>query len=185
MEDKAFSAGVELGGLRSYEEIKLLVIYILSSVGTPLGKELLVKPIQEEGLANYFEVCGAIEALLSLGRIMETKPEVYKITVDGADVVSTLESRLPFTVREKAVKAVMRTFARVRAEQENRVEITELESGCEVTCTVLDGEKRLMSSTLLVADKIQAEYIKEKFLENPERLYSGTLSLFLEDEPAK
>ena len=182
MDDRAFSANVELGGLRSYEEIKLLIIYILSSIRTSISRDLLVNLIQEEGLANYFATCGAIESLLSLGQIFEPEPETYAVTAEGASVVSTLESRLPFTVREKAVKAAMKTFARLRAEQENRVDIAELESGCEVTCTVLDGEKRLLSSTLLVADRIQAEFVKEKFLKNPEKLYLGILSLFWEGE---
>ena len=56
MKQDAFSAGVEPGGLWHKNDIRILLCYILASVGAPLSRQDLSRIIQEKGLANYFEV---------------------------------------------------------------------------------------------------------------------------------
>ena len=56
MEYDAFDAGIELGGLRSRDDIRLLICYLLKSVDAPMTREMLNDAMQEDGLANFFEV---------------------------------------------------------------------------------------------------------------------------------
>ena len=69
MEFDAFTGGIELGGLRNRDDIRLLICYILKSVDTPLTRQMLNDAMQEDGLANFFEVGQAIEELLKTGNI--------------------------------------------------------------------------------------------------------------------
>ena len=65
MEFDAFDAGIELGGLRNREEIRLLICYLLKTIDKPLEKSQLNDAVLENGLANYFEVNQALTELLS------------------------------------------------------------------------------------------------------------------------
>lgn len=55
MKFDAFTGGVEPGGLRSKDEIRILICYLLTSVGAPLAKNDLIQIITENGLANYLK----------------------------------------------------------------------------------------------------------------------------------
>lgn len=176
MEYDAFTAGVEFGGLRSRNDIKLLVCYLLSSLNRPLSQELIVEALQSEGLANYFETCGAIAELKQQNNI-EACDGGFCVTQEGRRVASVLESGLPVTVREKAYKAAIHLLTRIRIEQENKVEITAMERGYQVDCRVLDGERQLMRVCVEVPDRIQADFVREQFLARPELIYRGVLAL--------
>lgn len=52
MEFDAFDAGIELGGLRNREEIRLLICYLLKTIDKPLEKSQLNDAVLENGLAN-------------------------------------------------------------------------------------------------------------------------------------
>ena len=69
MEFDAFDAGIELGGLRSRDDIRLLICYLLKSIDAPMTRQMLNDSMQEDGLANFFEVGQAIEELLKTGNI--------------------------------------------------------------------------------------------------------------------
>ena len=65
----AFSAGVEPGGLRSRNEIKVLITFLLDNLERPLSKRQLFTVVQQEGLANYFETSQALSELISGGSV--------------------------------------------------------------------------------------------------------------------
>ena len=56
LEYDAFDEGIEPGGLRSRNEIKVLVCYLLKSIEQPISKQLINEILQENSLANYFEI---------------------------------------------------------------------------------------------------------------------------------
>ena len=56
----AFSQGVKPGGLRSRNEIKILICYIICKIDSGITKEQLNEILSSEGLANYFEVNQAL-----------------------------------------------------------------------------------------------------------------------------
>ena len=70
MDYDAFDAGIELGGLRNRDDIRLLICYLLKSVESPMTRQMLNDAMQEDGLANYFEVGQAIEELMKTGNIV-------------------------------------------------------------------------------------------------------------------
>ena len=69
MEFDAFDEGIELGGLRNRDEIRLLICYILRAVDAPISKQNLNDSMLQDGLANYFEINQAISELLKNGTI--------------------------------------------------------------------------------------------------------------------
>ena len=126
MEYDAFDAGIELGGLRNRDDIRLLVCYLLKSVDSPMTRQMLNEAMQEDGLANYFEVGQAIEELLKTANITADilgDDEVISVTQKGREAAEMLQTSLPRTVRERAVNSAIRLITKARVERENKIEI--------------------------------------------------------------
>ncbi len=85
MEFDALTAGVKPGGLRSKQDIKLLICYLLSSIPQGLSKTDLINVLQDNNLANYFEVASAFDELLKQGNLTEAQEEetFYTVTASG------------------------------------------------------------------------------------------------------
>ena len=179
LEYDAFDEGIEPGGLRSRNEIKVLICYLLKSIEQPISKQLINEILQENGLANYFEINQAVSDLVKADSLEETAQEsdtVYRVTDQGRSAAQTLEVNLPRSVREKAVNAAIRLLTRAKREQENRIDIEKLENGYHVTFTIYDSTDELLKLTIFVADSMQVETVRKNFLDDPVRLYSNIIA---------
>ncbi len=182
----SFSAGVEPGGLYSPEEIKILICYLLMGVGEPLPRQMVVEIIAGNGMANFFETSAAIDELLHQGHLAEPQPDQLQLSETGKQVAVSLSTRIPYTLRDRSVKSALQMLTRIRRERENRVTMEKLEEGgCLVRCAMLDDEKPLMEISLRVADHLQAELIRENFLNDPTLLYRSTLAILTGDAGMK
>lgn len=180
MKFDAFTAGVNLGGLRSKNDIKLLICYMLTSVGEPLSKDEVVSVLQENGLANYFEINDAFSALIGSNNIAPAADadSKYVITESGKLIATQLDTALPITIREKTLAAAIDLLAKVKRETENTVTIEEKTNECYVSCTVSGGDGRdLLNITLFVPDFKQASLVKRNFQKDPNLVYSCMLAL--------
>ena len=178
----AFTSGVEPGGLRSRNEIKILICYLVSRLEIPITKEQLSTIICEEGIANYFELNQALSEIIDGGHIIVKDKDgvsVLTITREGRNYCQTIEHEIPYTVRENAFNACIALQTRLRREREHKIEINRLDNGCNITLSVLDGEDELMTVTLFVADYEQALAVKEKFLSDPVKVYSNIVALLM------
>lgn len=179
MKFDAFDAGIELGGLRNRDDIRLLVCYLLKAIDKPIEKEQLNNALLENGLANYFEISQAITELLSNGAIdmlIIDDEECYKILPIGKEIAENLEMTLPKTVRERAVNSAIKLLTLKEVERENRIDVEKVDDGYNVTFSLMSGNDELMKLTLLVGDSMQVESIKKNYLEDPIKLYSSIIT---------
>lgn len=180
MEYDAFDAGIELGGLRNRDDIRLLVCYLLKSVDSPMTRQMLNEAMQEDGLANYFEVGQAIEELLKTGNITADilgDDEVISVTDKGREAAEMLQTSLPKTVREKAVNSAIRLITKARVERENQIEVTKEENGgYTITFTLFDKNTQFMKLSVYVCDSLQLEQVKQNFINDPVKVYSTIIT---------
>lgn len=180
MEYDAFDAGIELGGLRSRDDIRLLICYLLKSVDAPMTREMLNDAMQEDGLANFFEVGQAIEELLKTGNITADildEDEVITVTEKGREAAELLQTSLPRTVREKAVNSAIRLVTRAKVERENKIEVKkEDDGGYTITFTLFDRGTELMKLSIYVVDSLQLEQVKQNFINDPVKVYSTIIT---------
>ena len=181
MNHDAFSAVVEPGGLYSSQEIKILICYMLAGVDEPLPRQSVLEILTAGGMANFFEAGAAIDELIRLHNLTEGEDGRLCLTEDGRQAASTLAGMIPFTLRERSVQAALRLLTRMRREKENRVTVEKLEHGRLITCEILDADQPLLSVSLRVADGLQADLIKERFLEDPTLIYSSLIALLTGD----
>ena len=81
IENFTFDDGIEPGGLRSRNEIKLLVCYLLSGVDEKITRSQLCEIALDKGLANYFEVNQAVSDLIETVRLYRILSSVKSIWV--------------------------------------------------------------------------------------------------------
>jgi len=180
MEYDAFDAGIELGGLRNRDDIRLLICYLLKSIDAPMTRQMLNDAMQEDGLANFFEVGQAIEELLKTGNITADildDEEVISVTTRGREAAELLQTSLPRTVREKAVNSAIRLTTRAKVERDNRIEVKkEADGGYTITFTLFDKDNELMKLSIYVVDSLQLETVKQNFINDPVKVYSTIIT---------
>lgn len=174
----AFASGIDYGGLRNMLDIKILVCYILKSVKVPMTRAQICDAMQQTGLVNYFDVNAAIDELLLNKAVLEEEyvgePHIIVSQVGGNSAIELEKNLLP-GVRERAVKAALNIVSRARSERENKVTVEKLEDSCNVTFEIESLGQTMLSLTLNVADVLQAEQLKDGFLNDPGALYSDII----------
>lgn len=178
----AFTAGVEPGGLRTQNDIKILICYLLDSIDSALSIDDLTKILQEKSLANYFEIIEAVNSLIEKNCITVEDDGFCSICEKGRKIAETLDTTLPLSVRDKALSAAVATLSYARNERENRVDIIPWTKGFQVICHVSGGDLDLMQISLYVPDEKQAKMVKENFHNNPAKIYETLLKSLTSDE---
>ena len=146
-----------------------------------MPRQAVLDIIAGNGMANLFETGSAIDELVRHNNIIENEDGALTLTETGIQVAETLAGMIPYTLRERSVKAALQLFTRIRRERENKVLIQKAEKGYNVTCTINDDKTPILSFTLRVADRMQAQLVREKFLDNPVLLYRSMLSILTGD----
>ena len=161
-----FDEGINPGGMRSKNEIRILICYLIKSVKAPVSKELILESLQKDGLANYFEASACFDDLVKNRHITVNGNNKYTLTEDGMMIATQLEDSLAYTVKEKE-----------KTERENKVEIVKNERGYNVKCSITSEELTILSLEFYVPDYEQAKLVKKNFRKNPELLYKTTISV--------
>lgn len=183
-----FDEGVTLGGLRSKNEIRILICYLLNCVKENMDKELVVQAITIDELANYFEVNAAFDDLIKNGNINIKESEIadgeqtYELTDNGKMIANQLESVLSYTVKEKVYIRAIQLLGEKKKQRENSVEIKKTENGFDVICKISGGDMDLLSFTLYAPNFEQAMVMKNNFYDSPSTVYKVMLALMTKDK---
>lgn len=172
-----FDEGINPGGMRSKNEIRILICYLIKSVKAPISKELILESLQKDGLANYFEASACFDDLLKNKHISINEDNKYSLTPGGMMIATQLEDSLAYTVKEKAFHCVMMLLEKEKAEKENKVDIVKNEKGYNVKCSITSEGMTILSLEFYVPDYEQAKLVKKNFRKNPELLYKTTISV--------
>ncbi len=159
------------GKLTDITDIKILICYILFGVNSPMSKENIIQILCENELADYFDASTAIADLIDNHSLAQTEDGMIRITGKGRNAASELEISLPLSVREKATAQAIKLLARSKTESENEVNIEKCDNGYYVNCKMTDGKDEMFNLRLYVSDDLQAQKVKEKFLDDPAQLY--------------
>lgn len=180
MDFDAFTAGIEDGGLRSSSTITILVCYILANIKEKITAQNIIDALVDGKIVNYFEASNAVSKMIKKGHFIQDDDGVLTITEDCKFAVDIVEKDLPITVREKSIALVRKLAEREIYKKENKVEIKEAEDGYLITLHVSDVDKDFMILTLNVPTIAQAELIKEKFQQEPAKIYENLMNSIFE-----
>ncbi|MEE0957479.1 MAG: DUF4364 family protein [Ruminococcus sp.] len=180
-----FDEGIAPGGLRSKNEIKILICYLYYSVNDRMSKNLVTEAILADELANFFEVTVAFDELVSNGNLTEDKPldgeMTYVLSDNGKMIARQLETTLSHTVKQKSYDCALRLLSERKTARENFVDIIKTENGFNVDCRISGGEMDLLRFSLFAPTYEQAEVIRGNFLSYPQTIYKTMLGLMTRD----
>lgn len=179
-----FDEGIIPGGVRSKNEIRILICYLFTSVGVPMSKDVLVEAIQKQGLANYFETSACFDDLVLHHNIecTDNKEQLYFVTENGKIISKQLESTLSYTVKERAYTCAVSLLEQRKIEKENTVTIEQKNGGFNVQCTISGGNVELLSFQIFAPDTNQAKLIKKNFHKDPELIYKTMIALLTKNK---
>ncbi|MBR5234464.1 MAG: DUF4364 family protein [Clostridia bacterium] len=183
----AFPVDETSGGLRSTEKIRIIICYILINSESSLSRDDVLSSLYDNGIANYFEISQAIDNLIDVGAV-HIEDGIIICDEKGVKIAKELENELSVYIKNKAVRAAKLTALYEKRKKENEVSITRLSNKnyrLDITLNSgldNDGEKdRLMDLSLYVTDSIQAESLKNSFLNNPVRVYEKVIEALTEE----
>lgn len=182
MQFNAFMANVKDGGLRSVSSVYLLICYIVANMNGKVTQDTIMQAIEQEMIANRFEVSDAMTKLLKAGTIAIDETGMLVITDNDIDSIELIEKDLPFSIRQKSIKACQKVLAKEQYKRENKASIEETDKGFIVHLTVSDNEYDFMKLDLYAASKEQATIIKDKFFENPVAIYDKLIDSIFDNE---
>ena len=179
-----FDEGINLGGMRSKNEIKTLICYLYNSVKENMDKGIIIQAILKQGLANYFETSSAFDDLVMNGNLVpaDNEHKTYSLTEKGAEIAKQLDSTVAYTIKEKAYACAVKLLAEKKKEIENRVNISKNDNGFTVECSVSGGDMDLMKLNIYAPGMEQALILKKNFLDNPNKAYKVMLALLTKDK---
>ncbi len=173
----AFTEGVDAGGLRSRNQIKLIIEYLAVYLSEPLTSDVAVESLTTSALANYFETRQAVEELVTSGNLSRDENDELTITKKGLDSLNELMGEIPASVKETAMTSASVIQLRMRNEGAANASIVKNGDAYEVVCKIMHKDTVLVELKLHADDYDQAYKIKESFVESPEKIYEAVVSL--------
>ncbi len=182
----AFTQGIRIGGLRNRGDIKIMVCYVLKSIGCAASKTSVNDLLLFDQMANYYEVNNALSELTAAGHVIMTHGEdddYYEISDSGRLIADNLYTELPLTLRQTAVQLALKTAAK---EQKKKCLKTEIRkhgdgNGRDVVMRLLHNDDEIFNLTFYCADSLQATAICERFENNPDQVYLTIIDALTKD----
>ncbi len=177
IEFDAMTAGVKPGGLNSKHTIRVLLCYIINSVGKPITQQQLHRAIVATELANLFEFGDALSRLEQNKLIVKDQDDGYTVTDDGKLVAETLHTEVPLTVREQAYNAAINCLEYSNITEQVNIKIVKInDEEYQVNCKLLNATKEVLNFTMSVGEPELAEHIKDRLTNSGGLLYSCMLA---------
>ncbi|NLW77897.1 MAG: DUF4364 family protein [Ruminococcaceae bacterium] len=181
MSELTFNEGVKPGGLTSGTEIRILLCYLLDNIPGAVSRTQLEEALLGEALVNYFALAESL-AQLREQALVAGPDDALEITKAGRTVGRTLAHDVPRTVREAAVRGLIRAQQYAAKAAAHHSEILQLESGRAVACSIQDGSGQLFQMQLYMPDTLTAEAVREKFIESGDVIYKLVLAALTGDK---
>ncbi len=181
----AFPVDDTIGGIRSTEKIKIIICYILVNTSAELSRDSIQSALYDNSIANYFEISQAIDDLLKVGAIKESDG-VLSASEKGRQIANDLKDEISLYIKNKAVKATALTSVLEKRTKENDVTITKVDTKkYKLDITMYSGlnnkSNELVHLSVFVTDEMQAQVMKQTFLNNPANLYEKIIGALTDD----
>ena len=167
----------------------ILICYLLRRIGKPIQKEHLYDIAVGNEIINYFFYQESITNLIhqNLIQVIPDKQNVpaFQLTDRGREYARQLKEYVSKPYRNKLVSAAFRYFAKIKRENEVKLEYIPLKKGYYVHVRCLDRECDLLDLKLYAPDLTQAKFLGEQIMKNPAGFYGKILEAAFSNEEAE
>ncbi|MBR0161481.1 MAG: DUF4364 family protein [Oscillospiraceae bacterium] len=160
-------------------DLKLLILFILRRLPSEIETDRLFHLIQQDGVVNYFDFTVALDELCESGQVI-SEDGFCSITDRGRNNAETVESSLPFSVRQHASAAASAEADEMSRRGCIQAAHTVSDGVCTVELSLSDGISELLSLRLLCADEKQAKSMEKTFRRHAEETYQKIVTILSE-----
>ena len=169
----------EIGYVFSPLDLKILILFILRRLPGEIDSERLLQICQEDGVVNYFDFTICMDELKESGQL-ELEDGFCIITPRGRQTAETLETSLPYSVRQHAEKAAGAVASDISRGNSISGRHSVTYNGCVAELSLNDGISEILQLRILCADEEQAKHIEKKFRRNAEETYQKIIAVLSE-----
>ena len=165
--------------LKTNTDIKVFMLFLLDSVGYPIDHTAVIGMVSEntEQLIMDYDEC--LGELVSDGHLLYDEyngERYYMISDSGRMIARELYDSLDDEFRERSLRYAAKYTSVSKSGMSVTAHVGETADGrFKVTLKASDGRGELLSSSVTVNSKKEAEKIKNNFEAKPEAVYRGIL----------
>lgn len=172
--------------IKDLPTLNILICYLLHRIEKPVGVEQLYEIAMETEVINYFYYQESINYLIKNELLTieknENNKDCYFIQTKGKACAEQLKSYAPKSYRDKIVLVALKYFARLKYEQEIKIDYLPDENGCYISIRCIDPKYDLMDMKLFAPDLEQAKLVGEKIMLNPSGFYGKIIEMVLSNK---
>lgn len=167
-----------VGFIQSDLDLKLLVLYIMARVASPITfLQLLDLALCDAGV-DYFSLTQAVDHMVTTGQLSKDEEDRYTITEKGRRNSEICESSLPYSVRMHCDENLVKVNEALRLDAQVQSKVLDNGDGtCTLQLRFNDVTTPLLDLALLVPGPEQAIAMSQRFREDPAGLYHAIIGL--------
>jgi predicted transcriptional regulator len=164
-------------------ENKLLLLFILSEVKTPLTKNEITQIIMENNFMNYFAMQQLLGELVESGFVTyyeDKAKHYYRLEEKGANTLKLFVSRIPQKIRQKILEYLSENQEQMKREKQIVGRYTiEAENEYLVTLKIIEHSKTTFDLELRVSSHKLARKICENWDNNAPLLFGSIINTLI------
>lgn len=157
----------------------ILICYLLYRIAKPVRASHLYDIAVGSEIINYFTYQESLDYLLKNGSVRLKRCadsiELYELLEPGVRTAKELRNYVGKAYRDKMVSAALHYFARIKRENEVKIDYIPLKKGYYVHVRCLDVQDDLLDLKLYAPDYTQAKFLGEQIMLNPAGFYGKIL----------
>ena len=165
--------------LRSMTDIKVFLLFLLDNIGHPIDHSSLITIVAENTDEIIYDYDECLRDLADSGHVLFDEidgEKYYMISETGRIVSSELYDSLDKEFRERSLRSAIKYISLSRSGARISTSITETEEHrFEVKLEAVDSLGKVMSLSLAVKSRSEAEKIRRNFETKPDMVYRGIL----------
>ena len=162
-------------------DIKIFMLFLLDEMNYPLTESVIYDIIEENDYIGRFDFKECFSELVERGQITKIgdgSEAKYLISPTGHNVAAELQGSLHDKMRERTRIAALRRLSLYRRGATVDCTVTPTENGKYIVrCLITEKGEPLLDSSHTVLSEREAETIRDHFLEAPEEVLRGLLSV--------
>lgn len=174
------------GFLHDKLDVKVLILFILARIETPLDVDQIYEVAYQDDSLNYFVLAESVHELTDTGHLAQNENGCYTITEKGRKQGGFVEDSLAIPVVEKVSAAIQRKIDELYRESLLTTETCQDENGHWIaTLNYQEERKPLMRVSLMAPNEAHAKAMAENMKKNVSALYKAAMDAATDEDRAR